>query len=87
MQETGINWMAMPRPGRLEAIMKTEVAMRMVVAHNEHENLGRRQWGGMGIVAYGDLEVSFAEWRRTRQAWAGGAWYNVKGGTNILYAS
>jgi len=33
--------------------MKTEAAMITVAAHNEHENLGRRQWGGgTGIVAW-----------------------------------
>jgi len=40
VQETGINWTAMPRVGRLEELMKMEAAMQTVAAHNEHENLG-----------------------------------------------
>jgi len=51
----------MPRVGRLEDLMKTEVAMQTVAAHNEHENLGRRQWGGTAVVAYGDLAVQVSE--------------------------
>jgi len=61
VQETGINWTAMPRTGRLEEMMKTEATMRTVAAHNEHENLGRRQWGGTAAVAYGDLAVRVSE--------------------------
>jgi len=57
VQETGINWTAMPRTGRLEEMMKMEATMRTVAAHNEHENLGQRQWGGTAAVAYGDLVV------------------------------
>jgi len=61
VQETGINWTAMPQSGRLEEMMKTEAAMRMVAAHNKHENLGWRQWGGTAVVAYGDLAVRVSE--------------------------
>jgi len=61
VQETGINWTAMPRTGRLEEMMKMEATMRTVVAHNQHENLGWRQWGGTAAVAYGDLAVRVSE--------------------------
>jgi len=51
----------MPRMGKLDELMKTEAVMQSVAAHNEHENLGRRQWEGTSIVAYGDLAVQVSE--------------------------
>jgi len=47
----------MPRSGQLEEMMKTEAMMRMITAHNKHENLRWSQWGGTGVIAYGDLAV------------------------------
>jgi len=36
-QESGLNWDRVPRAGKLKAIMKTDLIMRTVTAHNEYE--------------------------------------------------
>lgn len=54
-QESGLNWKKMPRSGRLEEMMRTEAVMRTIAAHNETEDIGRRQYGGTCAVAYGEF--------------------------------
>ena len=81
-QEGGLNWKLMPRSGRLEEIMKTDSAMWMVMAHNEHEELRRRQWGGTWAVTYGELATRMTEVGKDKTGLGQWVWMKFKGQYN-----
>ena len=45
----------MPPEGRLPEIFQSENKLRMVVAHNVHEDFGWKQQGGTFGLAFGQL--------------------------------
>jgi len=53
--EANVNWLAMPRHGRLNKWFQSENALRVSSAHNTHENNGRRQQGGTFQLVMGQM--------------------------------
>ena len=50
--EVGVNWSAVEDKDRLDERLATETALRLVTAHNEHENHGKIQRGGTCLMVF-----------------------------------
>jgi hypothetical protein len=53
--EAQINWPAMPFEGKHSHWFHHDMAMKAISTHNVHKNIGRRQYGGTFMLAYGDF--------------------------------
>jgi len=79
-QESGLNWDRVPRVGKLEAIMKTDLIMQTVTAHNEYEmEIRKRQWGGTWAVAYGEFATQMLEVGKDETGLGRWAWMKLQG--------
>ena len=71
--------------GRLEAIMKTDLVMRTIMAHNEYKEIGKQQWGSNWGVAYGELAMRVSAVGKDKTGLGHWAWWDSRADTTSPY--
>ena len=82
--EPNIDWRQMPWAGKLAQLFKSQEALQMVVALNEHEGHLRRQWGGSFSMAFGALAAGVADRGKEPSLLGRWSWIKFEGRNNHI---
>ena len=82
--EAGVNWTSMPKAGSPYEQFRTENALRVATAHNEHENFGRKQQGGCMALALGQMATKATEVDRDETGLGRWCWMSFQGKGGIV---